>query len=347
MNIAIIGYGNVGKHYVEQISHFKKIKKIFIVDENRNISIKKNRLLKGKNILKIDFNKIHNLKIDYAIICTPSGSHFYYANFFLKRGIDTLIEKPFVLSIKESRDLINLKKKRKSKCWVALQNRYNKAIIKAREVIKRKKFGDPFLVDAALYWHRSKKYYKTSWRGKYKSDGGVLFNQSIHLLDAIVRLFGPIKVFNAFAGFNPGKLQAEDLISINLKHKKKNLISNLKATTRANRDYRMSLDVLCDKGRFIIKDISLNKIFYFTPSLKIDRANSEVFTKGMGPKSGMGNGHRKILKEFFNKKLHKSSQDLEIEKNSYIIKLINSVYNSLFANTKFDIVQEKEFKYKG
>ena len=45
------------------------------------------------------------------------------------------------------------------------------------------------------------------------------------------------------------KLQAEDLISINFSHQNK-IISNLKATTRANRDYRVSLDVLCTKGRF-------------------------------------------------------------------------------------------------
>ena len=113
----------------------------------------------------------------------------------------------------------------------------------------------------------------------------------------MIYFFGPVKKFNVFGAFNKKKLQAEDLITLNLVHKN-NIISNLKATTRADRDYRMSMDVLCDKGRYLIKDISLNKIFYFTKThLKIDKLHSEHFPRGLGPKSGMGNGHKKILKE--------------------------------------------------
>ena len=45
----------------------------------------------------------------------------------------------------------------------------------------------------------------------------------------------------------------------------------------------------------------------------------------------MGNGHKKILKEFLNPKIFKSSKNLDIEKNIYIVKLVNSIYNSLFT----------------
>ena len=48
----------------------------------------------------------------------------------------------------------------------------------------------------------------------------------------------------------------------------------------------------------------------------------------------MGNGHLKILKEFLNKKVKKSSKNLEIEKNLYVYKLIHSIYNSLFIQKK-------------
>ena len=109
----------------------------------------------------------------------------------------------------------------------------------------------------------------------------------------------------------------------------------------------MSMDVLCDKGRYLIKDISLNKIFYFNKThLKIDKSNSENFKIGLGPRSGMGNGHLKILKEFLNNKIVRSSKDLDIDKNLYVIKLINSIYNSLFKHKKFNVVKDIEFKYK-
>ena len=61
------------------------------------------------------------------------------------------------------------------------------------------------------------KYYKVSWRGKYKSDGGVLTNQAIHLLDAVIYVLGKINKFNGVVKFNK-KLEAEDLISLNFEH---------------------------------------------------------------------------------------------------------------------------------
>lgn len=342
MNVIIIGLGNVGMHYLNLIKDIKKIKKIYILENNKKIQ-KQNKNL---YFLKLKDIKNKKLKINYAIICTPSGSHFNFAKYFLEKRIPTLIEKPLTISLNHAKELIKLKIKNKTKCWVAFQNRYNKSIVRGKNILKENIFGKVFFVDAAMYWHRNKKYYSSSWRGKYKSDGGVLFNQSIHLLDALIYFFGKIKNFNVVAGFSKKKLQAEDLISINFNHKNK-VISNLKATTRANRDYRASLDVLCEKGRFIIKGISLNKIFYFNEkNLKEDKFNSENFKLGLGPKSGMGNGHIKLLKEFFNTNIKKSSKNLEIEDNLYVLKVIHSIYNTIFEKKNYQLVKDKDFNIK-
>ena len=341
MNVIIVGIGNVGEHYFNLLRKIKKVKNIYIIEKNKNL--RKNKKYKFIDLKELERGKF---KIDYAIISTPSGNHYYYAKFFLNKKIPTLIEKPFVISLKHAKELINLKNKNKTKCWVAFQNRYNKSIIQGKKTLSNKKFGKVFFVDAALYWHRNKKYYSTSWRGKYNSDGGVLFNQSIHLLDVLIYFFGKVKNFNVVAGFSKHKLQAEDLISINFNHTNK-VISNLKATTRANRDYRMSIDVLCDKGRFLIKGISLNKIFYFNESnLKIDLKNSESFKLGLGPKSGMGNGHEKLLTDFLNKNQKKSKKKLDIEDNKYVIKTIHSIYRAIFKKNNYQIVKDKEFKVK-
>ncbi|MAV56538.1 MAG: hypothetical protein CMI79_03300 [Candidatus Pelagibacter sp.] len=335
MNILIIGFGSVGRHYLNLLKKFKNIKKIYLIDV-----IKHSKL---QNFKQIELRNIKEKKIDYAIVCTPSNLHFKYAEFLVKNKINTLIEKPFVLSIKHAKRLSYLTKKNKVKCWVAFQNRQNFATLRGKYVLRKKIFGNPFFIDCALYWHRDKKYYSTGWRGKYRSDGGVLFNQSIHLLDMLIYFFGPIKKFNVLAGFSKDKLEAEDLISINFQHKNK-VVSNLKATTRANKDYRMSMDVLCKKGRFLIKGISLNEIFYFTPKhIRKDKKNSEFFKLGLGPRSGMGNGHQKILKEFFNPNIKQSSCNLDINKNIYVIKLIHSIYNSIFKEKNFSTVNDKEF----
>ena len=58
------------------------------------------------------------------------------------------------------------------------------------------------------------------------------------------------------------KLQAEDLIVINFEHKN-GAISSFKATTRADQDYRSSIDVIGTKGRLLVKGISLNLYSYW------------------------------------------------------------------------------------
>ena len=113
-----------------------------------------------------------------------------------------------------------------------------------------------------MLWHRDKKYYSNNWRGKYSSDGGVLTNQAIHLLDTLIFNFGKIKSFDAYAEFNKNKLEAEDLIIINFRHQN-GILSSFKATTRANKNYRSAIDIVGEKGRIIVKGISLNTFSKF------------------------------------------------------------------------------------
>ncbi len=232
MNVVIFGFGTVGKHYCDILLKQKNINKIFIVDK----IIQK---VSSKKIFQIKFNDFleDKIKVSHAIICTPSGDHYKYAKVCIKKNIHTLIEKPFVLKLSEAKNLILISKKRKIKCWTALQNRYNKAVIMLKKKVKQLKPQKISLVDCSLYWHRSKKYYFNNWRGKYSSDGGVLTNQAIHMLDCLIHVFGEVKKFNVIIDFNKDKLESEDQILINFRHVNK-ILSSFKATTRADKNYQ-------------------------------------------------------------------------------------------------------------
>jgi hypothetical protein len=322
IRIIIVGFGNAGRHYFSLIK--KKTKKIYIIEKNLPDKFKKYQIT-TKDIVR------KNISIDHAIIATPSNFHFKYAEFFLKRKCHVLIEKPFVLKIKDGIKLIKLAKKVKKKCWTSLQNRYNLATQKLASIIKKGELGKIELVNCSMYWSRDKKYYVNGWRGKYFSDGGVLANQAIHLLDILIFLFGRIKYFYAFGGFNKSKLEAEDLIIINIVHKN-NIFSTFSATTRANIDYMSAIDVIGNKGRARVTGISLN-IFekYIKDKFVKFKKNSENFSKGSGPVRGMGKGHEKILNEFLNDKVKKSSFGIDIKRNIYTIKVIHSVYNLILS----------------
>ncbi len=334
MNIIIVGLGTAGKHYLNLLKSRKKID-TFIID--------KIKLPLSKEYKQITFDEIKQKKIffNYAIIASPSGIHFKHSLFFLKRGSHVLIEKPFVLKLNHAKKLINISKEKNLKCWTSLQNRYNLATTKLKLEIKSKSIGKISLVDCNMLWHRNKKYYSNNWRGKYVSDGGVLTNQAIHLLDTLIYNFGQISKFDVFAGFNKKKLQAEDLIIINFKHKN-GIFSSFKATTRANNNYHSAIDVVGDKGRIIVKGVSLNTFSKFKKhDLILYKKFSENFDENLGAAGGMGFGHKKILNEFLNYK-KKSSKHLEIEYNYYLLKLIHSLYNNISVRKHFNIVLDKQ-----
>ena len=340
MNILIVGFGSVGKHYFKILENKfkKKVKKIIIFDPflKQKFSEKKIFHIKQKKNLK----KILH-QINYAIISNPTNLHFEFAKLFLDNKIDTIIEKPFVLKISDAQELIKISRKNRVRCWVAFQNRYNLAVRKLKEEIEKKKIGKINIIDCAQYWHRDKKYYNTNWRGNYKTDGGVLANQAIHLLDILIYFFGEIKKFNVMADFNKKKLKAEDLIFINFQHKN-NIFSNFKATTRANKDYRSAMDIFGENGRILVKGISLNTFNHYKKgNFVLDKKNSEIFDLNKGPLSGMGNSHARILKEFLENK--QSTQDLEISKNLYLIYLIHSIYNEVTSKKqKFNLIKKKQ-----
>ncbi len=334
MKIVIVGFGTAGKHYYELLKK-KQNKDLYIVD--------KLTLPVSKNYRQISFNFIEkkNLVFDYAIIASPSGMHFKHALFFLNRGSNVLIEKPFVLKLSHAKKLINLSTKKNLKCWTSLQNRYNLATSKLRSEIKSKSIGKINLVDCTMLWHRDNKYYSNNWRGKYSSDGGVLTNQAIHLLDTLIYNFGEIVNFNVMADFNKKKLEAEDLILINFKHKNGTL-SSFKATTRANNNYRSAIDVVGSKGRIIVKGVSLNTFSKFkNNNLVLNKRFSENFGENLGAKGGMGFGHKKILNEFLKNK-KKSSKNIEIKNNYYLLKLIHSLYNNINYNKNLNKISNKE-----
>ena len=337
MNVLIIGFGTAGKYYLNLLKKFKEVKNIFVCDK---VSLKKS---KDYEVVNFEKKLLKEKNISHAIICTPSNQHFDFANKLTKLSINILIEKPFVLKLSHAKKLVKLSNKIKNKCWVAFQNRHNIALSELKKIVHSKKIGKIFLVDCTLFWNRDLKYYKVSWKGKYKTDGGVLTNQAIHLLDALIYIFGKIKKFNAIAKFNKKKLEAEDLIVINFLHKN-NLVSSFKATTRSDSNYRSSMDVIGEKGRVLVKGISLNT-FHFLKSSKIldDKKKSENFGTGSGPIGAMGNGHKKILGEFLNSKIKNSSKDLEISKNLHVLDVIHSVYNST-SRDSLNIVTNKQSK---
>ena len=84
-NILVIGLGSIAKKHIYILKDINKDIKII------NLKIKN----KKKAFKKIDqLKKILNLNT--AIICSPANTHLDYINYFKKKKINYLVEKPII-----------------------------------------------------------------------------------------------------------------------------------------------------------------------------------------------------------------------------------------------------------
>ena len=83
MIISIIGYGAIGKHYLNILKNYKnkKISKILVFDTQNFINPK------DKSIKFLDIRNLNNYlnQIDLSIIATPSHLHFKYSKIFFRK----------------------------------------------------------------------------------------------------------------------------------------------------------------------------------------------------------------------------------------------------------------------
>ena len=264
INIAIIGFGEIGqKHFNSLIKLKNKYNINGIFDQK--FDKKKEDLAKKYNVKlykNIDY-LFKNNKLDYSVICLPSGKHFEFIIKLIKNGINVICEKPLVLKTQEIKKIKSiLKKKKKIKLFEVKQLRFSKLIENIYDNYKNKRFGNAHMININIFINRSGKYFKdNSWRGTIKLDGGVLFNQLSHHIDLLFFILNPKKISKLFFISQKNKnLETEDSGILIFKINKKTLV-NINFTLNAyKKNFVNSFNGIFDFANFSFDFRSLDKL---------------------------------------------------------------------------------------
>lgn len=155
---------------------------------------------------------LKNKEIDIVTIATPSGAHMEPAVAAAKAGKHVICEKPIEITLERIDEMIDAHKKSGTLLGGVFQNRFADPQTILREAIKSGRFGTITYAGAYVPWWRSDDYYKDSWHGTWKLDGGgALMNQSIHMVDMLCDLMPPVESVQAYVTkLGHPQIEAED-----------------------------------------------------------------------------------------------------------------------------------------
>ena len=189
MNYALIGCGRIAVNHIKAVinNNLDIVAVCDVIPEHIDILFEKTDFIKQVDRYD-DYKKMifEHPELELIAIATDSGLHAEIALYCIDKGINVIIEKPMAMSMKDAEEIVNRSKEKNVKVSVCHQNRFNIAIQQMRKALEQGRFGKISHGSINVRWNRGKDYYdQASWRGKWESDGGCLFNQCIHGIDLL------------------------------------------------------------------------------------------------------------------------------------------------------------------
>lgn len=210
LNFAVIGAGNIGKIQAEAIQHIPDARVTVVCNRGERAG----RALAEKvgATWVADFaDAVTRDDVDVVTICTPSGTHMEIAVAAAKAGKHLLVEKPIDITLVRVDAILDAVEAAGVVLACVFPLRFAQGVHKAKAALDAGRLGKLTLADVYVKWFRPQSYYDGNWRGTWEYDGGgALMNQSIHNIDLIQWLAGPVTTVMAQTATLAHEMETED-----------------------------------------------------------------------------------------------------------------------------------------
>lgn len=265
--------------------------------------------------------------IDVVTIATPSGNHAEIGIAAAKAGKHVMVEKPMSMTLKEADELIKTCKECGVKLAVIHQNRFNKSIKTLRAALEAGRFGKLTHGQATVRWNRNQEYYtQAPWRGTRLQDGGVLMNQSIHNIDLLQWMMGPVESVYGYTTTALRKIEMEDVAGAVIKFKNGAIGLIEAATTIYPKNIEETLNIFGETGSVIIGGIAVNRVetWEFPDS---EEEKKQIFSaQENDPPTVYGFGHREIIEDMIHAVKNDEIPAVSGEEGRKALEIILAIY---------------------
>jgi len=199
--------------------------------------------------------------VDVVAVLTPSGLHAQIGIEAARMGKHVLVEKPMDVTLEKADALIQACREGGVKLCVVSQHRFDPAVVALKQAVEAGKLGRLNFGGSHTKWYRSQEYYDSGdWRGTWAMDGGgALINQSIHYVDLLQYVMGPVEEIHAYCATRAHeRIEVEDIAVASIRFRS-GAIGLLEGSTAAYPGFCARLDIYGSEGSVIIENDQISE----------------------------------------------------------------------------------------
>ncbi|KAA5544061.1 Gfo/Idh/MocA family protein [Adhaeribacter rhizoryzae] len=209
--------------------------------------------------------------IDIVTIATPSGVHMEPAIMAAQYGKHTIVEKPVEITLDRIDQMIAAHKAAGTQLGAVFNFRFNDAVQLLKQTVEAGRFGKISHASVQVPWWRKPEYYAGSWRGTWKMDGGgALMNQSIHMVDMLQYLMGPLASLQAYTATIAHEIEVEDTATAVVQFKN-NALGAIYGSTASFPGQLRRIEITGTKGTAVLVENSFS-VWDFADQTEEDNA---------------------------------------------------------------------------
>lgn len=290
MNVCIVGFGAIGPIHAEALSKLSGVNIYGICDIVKERADEAAKKYSAKAFYDFD-ECLLDENIDSIHVCTPHYLHYEMITKAVSRNKQVVCEKPITMTGEEFSSL--MRDFDTSRVYPVFQNRKNACIeYLAERIGTDKSLGRLRGVKGIATWVRGADYYNAdAWRGTKKYEGGgVLINQTIHLLDLMLLFGGKVSSVCSSASNKSlqGVIEVEDTLDARIEFE-----SGAVGVFFATNGY-------AENTPFQLELVFENKVFVYYRGSLYEDGNLVCSDSGASPgKDYWGSGHARIMHDIY------------------------------------------------
>jgi predicted dehydrogenase len=260
VKLAIVGCGGMGGTHMRRFQTLSdRVELVAAVDVVRERAESVAVQFPGIKVAT-DFHDVLD-DVEAVLLVLPHHLHFSVAQACLEAGKHVLLEKPMANYEVACKELIQLANAKKRVLMIAYCMRFHPLVVKMKELLDEKKYGDVFQV--SIWTEQLTRYPPDHWASsKERLGGGQLFSHGCHYVDLLLWFLGrPVKGIHMGTNLGTPWMEREGTSNVTIEFEQGRLGYHFGTWGARGSRLRYAIHAHCTEG-LIEADITGSKLIH-------------------------------------------------------------------------------------